>query len=105
MRRLLREWALLENEFMRKLPLAAVTILGAILSPTSASLAAGGGGGYDGTVMANVYEYLAARGCPGAGFSLLNCGDGRILPVHRHNRETRHDGKRTGDGASARVSR
>jgi hypothetical protein len=62
----------MENKSMRKLIFAAVFIIGATSAFTSASLA-GEGGGYNGTVVANVYEYLDAHGCPAAGFSLFNC--------------------------------
>ena len=75
---------------MRKLILAAVFGLGT----TSASLAGSGGGeGYDGMVVVNVYEYLAAHGCPDAGFSLLNCRYDRPQPVPRHKREARRSSR------------
>jgi hypothetical protein len=61
---------------MRKLIFAAVFTVCA----TSASLA--DGGGYNGAVVANVYQYLDAHGCPGAGFSLFNCGYYPAPPDH-----------------------
>jgi hypothetical protein len=60
---------------MRKLILSAVFTMAA----TSAALAMGGAG-YNGTVVANVYQYLAAHGCPDAGFGLFGCGYYRSAP-------------------------
>ncbi len=85
---------------MRKLILAAVFTMGA----TSASLAAGGGA-YDGSVVANAYEYLAAHGCPRAGFGLTNCGYDRPVSTYSYTREARRDGNKTGDGTSVGWSR
>ena len=68
---------------MRKLLLSIILTMAA----TSTALAAGGG--YNGTVVANVYQYLDAHGCPGAGFGLLNCSYYRPPLDH-------HDGRRHG---------
>lgn len=78
---------------MSKTILAAVFTLGAslVLNSTSAWCAGGGGGGYDGMVIVNVYEYLAAHGCPEPGFSLSNCYGSP--PSYRYNREAQHYGK------------
>lgn len=105
------QWATMENEYMSKLVLAAVFTLGAAvtleasltLGATSAMAEGGGGGGYDGAVMANVYEYLSAHGCPGAGFSLLNCYPS--APGYRYKREARRYGNRAAPGTSAGLSR
>ena len=78
---------------MRKSILAAVLIVGA----TSAALA-GEGGGYNGTAVANVYEYLAAHGCPAAGFALLNCSYDSSPPEHYYRRVARRYVKRAGAG-------
>jgi hypothetical protein len=69
----------MENESMRK------WILAAVFSMVAASTASAGGtsGGFDGTVIANVYEYLAAHGCPAVGFGLANCSP-YDPPAYRH---------------------
>jgi hypothetical protein len=56
---------------IRKLIFALVFTVGA----TSASLAGE-------AAMANAYEYLDTHGCPGAGFSRLNCSYHRSPPGH-----------------------
>jgi hypothetical protein len=79
---------------MRKLIFA----LGCVLAAPSASLAGSGGGGYNGTVVANVYEYFAAHGCPGAGFSLLNCSYYNSASGYRYDRRSGHVSDRFGKG-------
>jgi len=81
----------MDNKSMRKLILAAVFTVGA----SSASLAAGGG--YDGAVITNVYEYLGAHGCPSA-FGLVNCSYHRSFPDYRDNRGAQRHGKRQATG-------
>jgi hypothetical protein len=75
-----------EHGSMRKFIFA----LGCVLAAPSTSLAGSGGGGYNGTVVANVYEYFAAHGCPGAGFSLLNCSYHLSAPGYRDDRRSGH---------------
>jgi hypothetical protein len=62
---------------MRKLLLSVALTIAA----TSTALAAGGG--YDGTVVANVYQFLATHGCPNTGFGLRDCGYYRSAPDYR----------------------
>ena len=64
---------------MRRWILAAVFSLSAV----SAAFAGETGGGFDGTVIGNVYEYLAAHGCP-SGFGLATCGYYTSPPDHRY---------------------
>jgi hypothetical protein len=69
----------MEDKSMRKLILAACFTMGV----TSAALAAGGGG-YNGIVISNVYEYLAAHGCPSSFGLVMTCGYDRSWPDYRY---------------------
>ena len=82
----------MDNKSTRKLILAAFFTMGV----SSASLA--GGAGFDGSVVTNVYEYLAAHGCPSAAFGLVSCSYYHSFPDYRCNRGAQRHGKKQATG-------